>query len=101
MMMAPDWTPVPPQPLPEELLDSVRRALTAFLENGHDTSTLQSALHELSAAARVRDMQPEQLLVMLKELWYGLPALAQTLPGDQPRLLQRVVTLCIKEYFGD
>lgn len=101
MMMAPDWSPPPQQPLPAETLESVRRALTAFLTNGQDAESLRGALRELSEAARERDMHPEQVLVVLKDLWYALPAL-DSLPTmeQQTRLLQKVVTLCIKEYYG-
>jgi hypothetical protein len=43
---------------------------------------------------------PEQLLVVLKDLWYSLPAV-RTIDdfGAQVRTLQMVVTMCIKEYY--
>ena len=46
-------------------------------------------------------MQAEQLLLVLKEVWYSLPQLA-TLPGDdvQTRLLQQLISRCIQQYYA-
>ena len=46
-------------------------------------------------------MLPEQLLVVLKDIWSGLPEVrSMTNSREQIRLLQRVVTMCIKEYYS-
>jgi hypothetical protein len=38
----------------------------------------------------------------LKDIWYALPSVHGIQePIDQTRLLQRVVTMCIKEYYAD
>jgi hypothetical protein len=39
--------------------------------------------------------------VVLKDVWNHLPE-ARAMPetGDQVRMLQRVVTMCIKEYYS-
>ena len=45
-------------------------------------------------------MLPEQLLGVLKSMWHSLPSVrAISDSSDQVRLLQRVVTMCIKEYY--
>ena len=45
-------------------------------------------------------MRAEELLVLLKDVWFGLPAIRRMKEGEaQSRLLQRVVTLCIREYY--
>ena len=55
----------------------------------------------MSAEARERAILPEQLLVVLKDVWGTLPEVrAMTDAGEQVRLLQRVVTMCIKEYYS-
>jgi hypothetical protein len=100
MMMAHDSSR-PPSRLDDALLADVRVALRAYLRDSEDPSALQASLVQLATEARARDILPEQLLVTLKELWNGLPEVrAMTDASQQVRLLQRVVTLCIREYYG-
>jgi hypothetical protein len=55
----------------------------------------------MSAEARGRAMLPEHVLMVLKDVWGTLPEVrAMTDTGEQVRLLQRVVTMCIKEYYS-
>ena len=76
-------------------------ALSHYLENpeaGGDE--LRLALDAMAREARMKQMLPEQLLVVLKDIWYALPAVrAIDDASAQIRLLQRVVTMCIKEYY--
>jgi hypothetical protein len=98
MMMAPDLTPHRPT-LSAESLAALESALQSFVARG-DAAALQPALQRVAAEARERRMQAEQLLVLLKDVWFALPEIAQAAQGDsQNRLLQRVVTLCIREYY--
>ncbi len=99
-MMAYDSSPTPPSGLAEETIERVRAALLQYLE-APDTAgpILEEALHALSAEARRKSVLPEQLLVVLKDIWYGLPSRTAD-PAVQGGLLQRVVTMCIKEYYG-
>jgi hypothetical protein len=103
MMMAHDSSPTPPGGLAEPTILSVQAALRAYVEQPHtEGETLRNALHAMAAEARDKSMLPEQLLVVLKDIWYALPSVRGTgEPADQIRLLQRVVTMCIKEYYGD
>ena len=55
----------------------------------------------MAAEARSKSVPPEQLLVILKDIWYSVPSVRRiSEPIEQVRLLQRVVTMCIKEYYG-
>jgi hypothetical protein len=100
MMMAYDSSP-PSGRLDDASLDAVRRALRAYLHDSRDSSGLQAALVLVSTEARARSILPEQLLVTLKELWNTLPEVrAMTDASEQVRLLQRVVTMCIREYYN-
>jgi hypothetical protein len=55
----------------------------------------------VSKEARERSILPEQLLVVLKDVWSTLPEVrAMTDVDQQVRLMQRVVTMCIKEYYS-
>ena len=101
MMMAHDSSPPPTPGLAEETIARARVALSHYLENpdlGGDE--LRLALDAMAGEARAKSMLPEQLLVVLKDIWYTLPAVrAIDDAGAQIRLLQRVVTMCIKEYY--
>jgi hypothetical protein len=79
----------------------VRAALRSYLSASPEPAALHGALVRMSAEARERDMLPEQLLVVLKDVWGAMPEVrAMTDAGEQVRLLQRVVTMCIKEYYS-
>ena len=98
MMMAHDSSP-PPSRLDDESLDAVRLALRAYLRE-ENPSALQSSLLLLATEAKTRSILPEHLLVALKSVWSTLPEV-RAIPdaGEQVRLLQRVVTMCIREYY--
>ena len=99
-MMAHDSSP-PSSRLDDESLNAVRLALRAYLRDAENSSALQSALVLAAAEARTRNILPENLLVTLKELWSTLPEVrAISDAGEQVRLLQRVVTMCIREYYN-
>jgi hypothetical protein len=101
MMMAHDSGQTPPSRLDEASIDAVRGALRAYLRDAQDPSALQASLLMIATEARARAILPEQLLIALKEIWSGLPEVrSMTDSREQIRLLQRVVTMCIKEYYS-
>jgi hypothetical protein len=101
MMMAHDSSPPPSPGLAAETTDRARMALAKYLEDADAGGPeLRDALDQMANEARARQMLPEQLLVVLKDIWYALPAVRSLEDsGAQIRLLQRVVTMCIKEYY--
>lgn len=101
MMMAHDSGPPLAALLAEETVARVRVALSAYMENNEAGGLeLRDALDAMATEARSKAMLPEQLLVVLKDIWYALPEVrALEDSGAQIRLLQRVVTMCIKEYY--
>lgn len=99
-MMAHDssWGPAS---LAEETIAAVRVALVRYVGAPSDGDELRSALHAMAAEAHAKSVAPEQLLVALKDIWYSLPVVrGMHDPAEQIRLLQRVVTMCIKEYYA-
>jgi hypothetical protein len=101
MMMASDSSQTPPSRLDDETVAAVRAALRAYLADAAQPTALRAVLLQMSSEARAKGMLPEQLLVTLKDVWNGLPEVrAMGDPGEQIRLLQRVVTMCIKEYYS-
>ena len=101
MMMAHDSSQTPPSRLDDETVNTVRLALRAYLHDSAEPSALQSSLLLMATEARARAILPEQLLVVLKDVWNTLPEVrSMTDTREQVRLLQRVVTMCIKEYYS-
>jgi hypothetical protein len=101
MMMAHDSSPGPAS-LAVETIAAVRTALVRYVDTPSHGAELRAALRAMSAEAREKAIFPEQLLIALKDIWHALPAVRQIEePADQIRLLQRVVTMCIKEYYSD
>ena len=100
-MMAHDTGPTPPNAVSEETVESVRAAIARYLRGPTEpTPDLRAALHALAHEARSHAVPPEQLLVLLKDIWHGLPEVRSAEPEtERTRILQRLVTLCIKEYF--
>jgi hypothetical protein len=103
MMMAHDSSSTPPAALDAATVDSVRTAIVAYLDDPKTHSDrLRDALTVMATEARARAILPEQLLVVLKDIWYALPTIRRIAePRDQVQMLQRIVTMCIKEYYGD
>lgn len=100
MMMALDSSHVPPRQLSQATLGALESALREYVAVGA-SSSLPSALVLLADEAREKHILPEQLLIVLKDLWRSLPAVsAKTDSGEHARLMERVVSMCIKEYYS-
>ena len=100
MMMAHDSSPGPVA-LEAETLDAVRKALINYVDAPSQPTPLRDALQRMAGEARDKAMLPEQVLIVLKDIWYTLPGVqAITDANEQVKLLQRVVTICIKEYYA-
>lgn len=100
MMMAHDSSPGP-NALTEDTIEAVRASLEQYVANPARGEALGSTLRAMAAEAREQSMLAEQLLIVLKDIWYSLPSVRNmSETSDQVRLLQRVVTMCIKEYYS-
>lgn len=102
MMMASDSGHTPPSRLDDATVTAVTDALRLYLADDSRPGPLQQALLRMSLEARDKDMRAERLLVLLKDTWSALPEVrAMTDNSEQVRLLQRIVTMCIKEYYSN
>ena len=100
MMMAHDSSHVPPSQLDQATIAALQSALRDYVAVGA-SSSLPVSLSLLADEAREKHILPEQLLIVLKELWNSLPEVrAMTDSKQHARLLERVVTMCIKEYYS-
>jgi hypothetical protein len=99
-MMAFDRTPNAAA-LDPVIVTDLRAVLSRSLKAGNHGDELKGLLSRAAADARQKKIQAEQLLLVLKDIWYSLPQLA-TLPGDdvQTRLLQQLISRCIQEYYA-
>jgi predicted NACHT family NTPase len=101
MMMVYDSSRTPPSRLDDETVAALRAALRQYLTDTSGQHGLSATLLRVSAEARARAIMPEQLLVVLKDVWGSLPEVrAMTDAAEQVRLLQRAVTMCIEEYYS-
>ena len=99
LMMAFERTPN--SGLDPATLAELQAALTRSLAAGNHGDELKGLLRTLATQARERGLHAEQLLLALKEVWYGLPHLS-TRPGNeaQTQLLQQLIARCIQEYYS-
>lgn len=86
-----------------EGIDGLRRLLRQYVRDGADAtpdSTWRGPARVMCEDARARALRIEELLIGLKQVWATLTE-AEGLPRDQsPRLLARVVTLCVEEFYA-
>lgn len=100
MMMAHDWSSDTPASISHETMTALRSALVSYVQHPVDCGALRPALRQLAVEAHANGIVAEQVLIVLKQVWYTLPS-ARELPSSEERgqLLQRVVTMCIREYY--
>jgi hypothetical protein len=102
-MMAHDSSPTPPQAqLDEATLARLRAALASYAGHPVETGELRDTLCAMAQEAKEKRIHAEHVLIALKDLWGNLPEVRfATEPKDQVHALQRLVTLCIREYYGE
>ena len=62
---------------------------------------LQEVLARAATEAREKDIHAEQLLVIMKDLWYSLPDLRGAADSErQTELLQELISRCITQYYA-
>ena len=99
-MMAHDRTPAPQ--LEASTTDALRAILGQAVRKGNHTDELRDTLCTVAAEARQKGIQAEQLLVILKDLWYSLPELSRASnPGAHTALLRELISRCIQEYYAE
>ena len=74
MMMAHDSSHTPPSRLDDDIVDALRAALRAYLQDSRGPEPrCRRRCSRLPTEARARAILPEQLLVVLKDVWSSLP----------------------------
>jgi hypothetical protein len=98
MMMASESTSRPE--LSAEAVRALHAAIQGYLVDEREIEPLEAALRLVAAECREKQILAEQLLLTLKDIWYGLPAVDRSAADPHNRMLQRVVSLCIRAYYS-
>jgi hypothetical protein len=99
-MMAFDRTPSRPS-LDPKTVEALRKALAQSVATGNHADDLRQLLCKAAEDARGKAIQAEQLLLILKDIWYSLPEVASAPSSEaENALLQELISRCIQEYYS-
>ena len=89
--------------LSESTMKELRTALTEQLKRPErPTPELAELLKRIAREAHEKDIRPEELIVMFKQLWNSLAESLRPQNVDQyERIRQNLVTLCIQAYYAE
>ena len=89
--------------LSDSTMKELQAALTEQLKRPNGpTPELTRLLKRVGAEARAKNVRPEQLIVIFKQLWNSLAeSLRPQNPDQQERVRQTLVTLCIQAYYAE
>ncbi|MFL5639387.1 MAG: hypothetical protein ACJ78M_08435 [Gemmatimonadaceae bacterium] len=84
-------------------MKELRTALTEQLKRpGNPTEDLTNLLKQVAHEAREKNIRPEELIVIFKQLWNSLAeSLRPQNAEEYERIRQRLVTLCIQAYYAE
>jgi len=84
-------------------MKALRSALTEQLRMPDSpTPELTTLLREIGREAHEKQIRPEQLIIIFKQLWNSLAESLRPQNVDQyERIRQRLVTLCIQAYYAE
>lgn len=84
-------------------MKELRTALTEQLKRPDaPTQELTILLHKMAHEAHARDIKPEGLIIIFKQLWNSLAEALRPQNSDQyERVRQLLVTLCIQAYYAE
>jgi hypothetical protein len=79
---------------------ALRHAVHAAQRGEAPDGQVREALRRACDAARERDLRAEELIVILKAAWHGLPEARDIRRHDSADVLARVITVCVDEYYA-
>jgi hypothetical protein len=93
-------TPTPPS-LDANTVEALRAMLGRSAAQGRHDPQLHDLVCRAAGEARTKDIRAEQLLIMLKDIWYSLPGVAARTASDiDNALLDDLISHCIREYYA-
>jgi hypothetical protein len=100
-MMAFDRTPSPTAMLDPRTVAELRAILGRSVVERNHADGLRDLLCRATEEAREKGIRAEQLLIILKDIWYSLPEVVNAPSADvETALLQELVSRCIHEYYA-
>ena len=98
-----NYCPTSVSPLSESTMKELRAALADQLKQPDGpTSALADVLKRVGKEAHQKNVPPEELIVIFKELWNSLAeSLRPQNPDQYESVRQRLVTLCIQAYYAE
>ena len=88
--------------LPPDRVQELNSVARSYLAEQITDAELERVVAAVSRDARECGMKAEEVIVMCKEIWRGLPA--ESLGAERStrtRKLERIVQICIDGYFAD
>lgn len=86
--------------VPQETREAVRDAIRDRLQHSSAEAAVDAALRKLTRDARSCSVRAEHVVIALKQLWSTLPDVPEgTDLTDRNRLLERIITFSIREYY--
>jgi hypothetical protein len=84
-------------------VDATRAVVSAYMRNGVDGAPEEVSrvpMRALCRDARTRGVQVEALIISLKHAWVAVAGGELIAGTESSRLLARVVTHCVEEYYA-
>jgi len=84
-------------------MQELEAALVAQVkEPDRPTQELTRLLKKVGAEARQKNVKPEELIVIFKQLWISvIESMRPQYPDQQEQMRQKLVTLCIQAYYAE
>ena len=85
-----------------ETVQALQTVMQRAVHKGDHEQELQNVLARAATEARTKQIHAEQLLVIMKDLWYSLPDVRSAEDSErQTELLQQLITRCISQYYAE
>ena len=97
------YSGTPVNSLSESVTKELRSALAEQLRKPDQPAPeLNELLARVAQEAREKNLKPEELLIIFKQLWNSLAESMRPQSADQfERIRQNLVTICIKAYYAE
>lgn len=97
---SPDRTGPAREILSDRAVTALRTALQGQLRQPVQEASLRRALRAVCFEARMKQMRAEQLILVFKRVWYSLPEVQGRENSQRQELLDRIVTVCVEEFYA-
>lgn len=86
--------------LSERAMTALRTAIQGQFRHQTADHSLRRALRALCVEARAKELRAEQLILIFKRVWHSLPESRGGEARKRQNLLDRLITICVEEYYA-